>query len=68
MQFEIIVDAITDFINSEVNERKAKGVVVGLSGGLDSAVRIPSAVKALESNLVFALILPRSHLLLQQVI
>ena len=60
MQFEIIVDAITDFISSEVNERKAKGVVVGLSGGLDSAVTATLAVKALESNLVFALILPDS--------
>ena len=60
MQFEIVVKAITDFIILEVNERKSKGVVVGLSGGLDSAVATALAVKALKSNRVFALILPDS--------
>lgn len=60
MQFEIVVKTIIDFIILEVNERKAKGVVVGLSGGLDSAVATTLAVKALGSSHVFALILPDS--------
>jgi NAD+ synthase len=52
------VGIITDFIVNEVNKRNSEGVVVGLSGGLDSSVAASLAVKALGAKCVFALILP----------
>ena len=33
-----IIRVISQFINSEVSTRKSKGVVIGLSGGVDSSV------------------------------
>ena len=38
MQFQDVSQFIADFINNEVKERKSEGVVIGLSGGLDSSV------------------------------
>jgi NAD+ synthase len=52
-----IVGIITDFIINEVNKRNSEGVVVGLSGGLDSSVAASLAVKALGAKCVFALVL-----------
>lgn len=51
---------ITDFIRREVNERKSKGVVIGLSGGIDSSVAAILAVNALGPSRVFGLLLPDS--------
>jgi len=53
-----IIRTVTDFISKETQERNSKGVVVGLSGGLDSSVAATLAVRALGSRCVFALILP----------
>ncbi|MDQ3838865.1 MAG: NAD+ synthase [Thermoproteota archaeon] len=55
-----IVNTIIEFISSEVESRKSKGVVVGISGGLDSAVATYLAVMALGPKKVFGLILPDS--------
>jgi NH3-dependent NAD+ synthetase len=33
-----IIKTIIEFIRNEVRHRKSKGVVIGISGGLDSAV------------------------------
>jgi NAD+ synthase len=55
-----IIEAITQFIRNEVLHRKSKGVVVGISGGLDSAVVACLAVVALKPRNVFGLILPDS--------
>ena len=55
-----IIKTIAKFIRNEVRHRKSKGVVVGISGGLDSAVVAYLAVMALEPRKVFGLILPDS--------
>jgi NAD+ synthase len=51
---------ITDFIFREVEERNSKGVVVGLSGGVDSSVAVTLAVKAIGPSRVLGLVLPDS--------
>ena len=55
---DIRIKIITEFIRNEVRHRNSKGVVVGISGGLDSAVVACLAVMALEPSKVFGLILP----------
>jgi NAD+ synthase len=50
---DIIIKIITEFIRNEVRHRNSKGVVVGISGGLDSAVVARLAVMALEPSKVF---------------
>jgi NAD+ synthase len=60
VQFQVVSQFIADFINNEVKERKSEGVVIGLSGGLDSSVTACLAVKALGRRNVFGLILPDS--------
>ncbi|MGB7638352.1 MAG: hypothetical protein WBL88_12370, partial [Nitrososphaeraceae archaeon] len=57
-----IVGIITDFIINEVNKRNSEGVVLGLSGGLDSSVAASLAVKALGAKCVFALVLPELNI------
>ena len=51
---------IKKFIQTRVNEAGAKGVVIGLSGGIDSATTLALAVSALGNEKVYGLILP-SH-------
>jgi len=51
-------DVIKSFISSKVNEAKAEGVVIGLSGGLDSAVTTKMCVEALDKEKVFCFLLP----------
>ncbi len=47
-----------DFIRSYVEHAKADGVVLGVSGGIDSAVCLGLAVEALGQNKVFGLWMP----------
>lgn len=51
---------ITDFINNYVEKAGAKGVVVGLSGGVDSAVVTVLCQKALGKERVHCLFLPET--------
>lgn len=52
------IDRICCFISRQVDLRKKDGVVVGLSGGIDSALVSSLCVKALGKERVFGLILP----------
>jgi len=54
-------DVIKSFISFRVNEAKAKGVVIGLSGGLDSAVTTKLCVEALGKEKVFCFLLPTEN-------
>ena len=58
LNYEKVVHQITKFISEQVKSRKKNGVVIGLSGGLDSSVCLVTAYKALESNRIFGLIMP----------
>ena len=55
-----IIRLISQFIKSEVSKRKSRGVVIGMSGGVDSSVAACLAVNALGTKKVFGLILPDS--------
>jgi NAD+ synthase len=57
-----VIKTVTHFISRETHKRNSKGVVVGLSGGLDSSVAATLAVQALGPKRVFALILPDSNI------
>jgi NAD+ synthase len=52
------VDETTDFIARKVDEAGAEGVVVGLSGGIDSATASALAVEALGADSVHGLVMP----------
>jgi NAD+ synthase len=55
------VARITSFISRVVGEADANGVVVALSGGIDSAVAGALCVKALGRKRVLGLLLPSDH-------
>jgi NAD+ synthase len=57
---EQVCSAITRFIRKEMKKRNARVVVVGISGGIDSAVTLSLATKAIGPEKVFGLILPDS--------
>ncbi|MBI3859906.1 MAG: NAD+ synthase [Thaumarchaeota archaeon] len=52
---------ITKFVRRVVHGAGAKGVVVGLSGGIDSAVTGELCVRALGRQMVLAILMPSSH-------
>lgn len=52
-----LADDIADWIRTTVHDTGAEGVVVGLSGGIDSAVALSLAHRSLSDN-VIAVILP----------
>ncbi|HEX5187102.1 MAG TPA: NAD+ synthase [Nitrososphaeraceae archaeon] len=53
-----IVECIIEFIQTEVKNADSNGVVLGLSGGIDSSVALFLATKSLGNNKVLGLILP----------
>jgi len=55
------LDNLSEFIVGQVNGFRRKGVVVGLSGGIDSACIAAVAVHALGKDKVKGLILPESE-------
>ena len=52
------VRLIENFIRTRVSEAGAEGVVIGLSGGIDSAVVASIAVRVLDPKNIFTLFLP----------
>ena len=62
MEAQKVIRIVTHFIAKETQKRNSKGVIVGLSGGLDSSVVATLAVQALGPKYVFALILPDSNI------
>jgi NAD+ synthase len=61
LDFADIETRITHFIKEYVSNSQAKGVVLGLSGGIDSATTTALCSKALGNQNVLALILPEEE-------
>ena len=59
--YDYVIERITSFIRDSVERAGAAGVVIGLSGGVDSSVTAVLAVKALGKERVTGLILPDSE-------
>ena len=55
------VERICSFIQQQVRAMKRDGIVIGLSGGIDSAVVAAVCVKTLGKDKVFGLILPEKE-------
>ncbi|MCX8171412.1 MAG: NAD(+) synthase, partial [Candidatus Bathyarchaeota archaeon] len=60
IDFEKAVREIVDFIRSEVKKAGAAGVILGLSGGIDSSLTAALCVRALGSDKVLGVIMPTS--------
>jgi NAD+ synthase len=52
------LERIVNFIKNTIREYNFKGAVIGVSGGIDSAVVLALLVRALENDKIKALILP----------
>jgi len=55
------LDKLSEFIVGQVNARRKRGVIVGLSGGIDSACIAAVAVHALGKEKVTGLVLPETE-------
>ena len=55
------IEHICSFIQQQVRAMRRNGIVIGLSGGIDSAVSAAISVKALGKDKVFGLILPEKE-------
>ncbi len=53
-----VAEEVVDFIRDVVTERSRKGVVVGLSGGIDSSVTAALCVRALGEDRILGVMLP----------
>ncbi len=58
LNYDRVIAEITKFISRQVRTRNKNGVVIGLSGGLDSSVCAALASRALEKNKIIGLIMP----------
>jgi len=58
LDYTKVAKKITRFISSQVKSRKKTGVVIGLSGGIDSSVCVLLACRALRSDMVIGLSMP----------
>jgi len=56
--YEKISNKIESFISDYISKSSAKGVVIGLSGGLDSSAVLKLSVDALEQSNVLGLVMP----------
>lgn len=62
MDLEIMRDKITDFIWNETHKAGVSGAVIGISGGIDSALTAALTVKALGKDKVLGIHMPESGL------
>jgi len=60
LDYAKVTEEILSFIRTQVEEARAEGVVVGLSGGADSSLTATLCVKALGKERVLGLLLPTS--------
>ncbi len=61
VDYERVISRITNFIKDFVNKSGKKGVVIGLSGGIDSTVTAYLCVKSLGDQNVIGLIMPEAN-------
>lgn len=62
MNLEIVQDKIIDFIWNETHKAGVSGAVIGISGGIDSALATALTVKALGKDKVLGIHMPESGL------
>ena len=62
MDLEIVQDKIIDFIWNETHKAGVSGAVIGISGGIDSALTAALTVKALGKDKVLGIHMPESGL------
>lgn len=58
LNMEKTVDAIKSFIKNKLDESKSKGLVIGLSGGIDSSLVAFICVNAIGKENIMGLVLP----------
>jgi len=58
LDYYFVIEKIVNFIRKKIKESKAKGVVLGVSGGIDSATASYLAVKSLGKEKVLGVIMP----------
>lgn len=58
IDYSYVIERIVDFISQKVREANAEGVVIGISGGVDSATTAYLAASALGKERVLGLIMP----------
>lgn len=62
LNYDLVVREISSFILNYVSSLNVNGVVIGLSGGVDSSVTAALSVKALGGGRVLGLIMPDSDI------
>ncbi len=60
LDYEAVASALSEFTRAIVDRANAEGVVVGVSGGVDSAAVLALMVRSLGNDRVFALLMPDS--------
>jgi NAD+ synthase len=60
LDLELIVSRISKFIENEVKKSHTNGLVLGLSGGIDSSVAVYLASRSIDTNQILGLIMPDS--------
>jgi len=58
LDYNVIVEKIVNFIRKKIKNSKVSGVVLGISGGIDSATAASLAVEALGKKKVLGIIMP----------